>query len=379
MKFQLSFMLKSKLAGLQVFFVFLMFGCGLLSAQQNKAVYPEAVIPGTEVREFYSSINNQEYKLLISLPRGYKESSDTYPVAYLLDAQWDFPLVYAIYGEQYFDGFLPGLIIVGITWGGENPNPDDLRHRDFTPTDINSGKPSGNAEKFISFIGEELMPFIAMNYRASANENTLMGSSLGGLFTLYTLFKHNELFNRYVLTSPAIGWDNEITISFLKDFVNKGATHESKLYMAIGEYEFPEEFKKFAALLEPAENKGLEMDYKILEGMGHSGGKAEGYTRGLQYVFKKPEIQSDGISLKEYTGKYQIDSSMVFEISLKDEKLFLGAKDNYVFRLYEESKDKFYVKGMLFNVVFQRDSAGKISGFTSQRYEGNVFCQKIID
>jgi len=78
-------------------------------------------------------VNGQEYVLQVSLPAGYDKSNKKYPVVYLMDSQWDFPLVTALYGEQYFDGFIPELIIAGITWGGTHPNPDSLRARDYTP------------------------------------------------------------------------------------------------------------------------------------------------------------------------------------------------------------------------------------------------------
>ena len=50
-----------------------------------------------------------------------------YPVVFLLDAQWDFTLMQSIYGQQYFEGLIPEMVIVGITWGGNTPNYDSLR------------------------------------------------------------------------------------------------------------------------------------------------------------------------------------------------------------------------------------------------------------
>ena len=59
----------------------------------------------------------------------------------------------AYYGQKY-DGFLPDLIIVGITWTGEY---DANRARDFTPTHIESFPISGNASKFLSVVKNELL------------------------------------------------------------------------------------------------------------------------------------------------------------------------------------------------------------------------------
>ena len=174
---------------------------------------PRVDIPGSQVQKITSQIvAGQEYELDILLPGGYKTSNKKYPVIYLMDSQWDFPLVKSIYGQQYYDGFVPELIIVGVTWGGVNPNPDSLRARDYTPT-IEARLPqSGGADKFLSFMKDELFPFIETNYKADNNNRTLMGCSLGGLITLYALFTHTDMFTGYVAASPAIGWSNELIL-----------------------------------------------------------------------------------------------------------------------------------------------------------------------
>src|SRR5689334_9553018 len=106
----------------------------ILIASRSFSQSTEVSIPGSQTKKFTSKIvNNQQYVLQISLPAGYANNNKKYPVVYLMDSQWDFPLLTALYGEQYYDGFLPELIIVGITWGGEHPKPDSLRARDYTP------------------------------------------------------------------------------------------------------------------------------------------------------------------------------------------------------------------------------------------------------
>ena len=133
-------------------------------------------------------VTGQEYVIHIMLPSKYERSNKRYPVLYLQDSQWDFPLVTALSGQQYFDGFIPEIIIVGITWGDVNPNPDSLRARDYTPTREPRSPQSGGAGKYLSFIKSELIPFVEENYKTDRNDRILMGCSLGGLFTLYALF-----------------------------------------------------------------------------------------------------------------------------------------------------------------------------------------------
>jgi predicted alpha/beta superfamily hydrolase len=182
-------------------FSFLM-ALGLTKAQ---AQYPAVTIPGSEVRKITSKIvAGQEYELHIMLPAGYKAADKKYPVVYLMDSQWDFSLVTGLYGQYYYDGFIPELIIVGVTWGGEHPNYDSLRIRDYSPTKVElvtispeifgmmslsssiRMPQSGGADQFLAFMKQELFPFIESNYKADSKNRTLMGCSAGGCFTMYT-------------------------------------------------------------------------------------------------------------------------------------------------------------------------------------------------
>jgi hypothetical protein len=57
-------------------------------------------ITRTQIKRITSSIGGQEYVLDLYLPPGYSHVSKRFPVLYLLDAQWDFPLVVALFETQ---------------------------------------------------------------------------------------------------------------------------------------------------------------------------------------------------------------------------------------------------------------------------------------
>jgi hypothetical protein len=341
------------------------------------APYSKVEIPNSRLERITSSIVGQEYDLYVDLPGNYQDTSKTFPVLYLLDAQWDFPLVTSIYGQQYYDGFIPAAIIVGITWGGRNPNHDSLRARDLTPTNNKQLPQSGNAIKFLAFIKNELIPFIESRYRTTKDDRTLMGSSFGGLFTLYALFHESKLFNRYVLTSPALGWDNEAIYTDEKKYADNESQFPVKLFMAVGELEEVSGFQKFVDRLKSRGYKGLDLQTRVLEGMGHSGGKAEGYTRGLQAVFARPSlILADNI-LDQYVGVYQFDPRFEIKISKEDGHLCAKTPDNNKIVVHAETESDFYVKGQFLFVHFRKDEAGKVNGFQLQRFGGEGFVKKI--
>ncbi|MBL4667676.1 MAG: alpha/beta hydrolase [Flavobacteriales bacterium] len=157
-----------------------------------------------------SIVLDENRELNIYLPKGYSsDSSKTYPVIYLLDGSRDEDFIH-ISGIVQFGSFswinmIPESIVVGIA------NVD--RKRDFTypsqnELDQKEFPTSGKSKKFISFLAEELQPFIDSTYRTSTVK-TIIGQSLGGLLTTEILFKKPELFDNYIIVSPSLWWDDE--------------------------------------------------------------------------------------------------------------------------------------------------------------------------
>jgi predicted alpha/beta superfamily hydrolase len=340
-------------------------------------VPPRVEIAGTQLLHLSSAITKKDYDLYINLPRGYGDTSKTFPALFVLDAQWDFPLAQAIYGQQYYDGFIPELVIVGITWGGKNPDYDQLRAYDLTPTDIGLMMKYGNAPKFLSFITKELIPFVESKFRIKKNDRALMGSSFGGLFTLYAMFQEPGVFNRFVLTSPSIQWDNKQLSSLNKSFAEQHKELAAKVFMGIGEYENVSELQNFAEELKSKNYKSFELQTKVIAGMGHSGGKAEGYTRGLQAVFARPNVKSDTALLASYTGEYMINGQFKVKLAQKQGSLVGVFPDGSTITFCAESDVDFYVTGTFMNVHIEKDQAGSVSGFTVRQYSGSMFCKRV--
>jgi predicted alpha/beta superfamily hydrolase len=310
----------------------------------------EVVIPGSQVRTITSSIvKGQEYELHILLPGSYKQGAKKYPVVYLMDSQWDFPLVKSLYGQQYYDGFIPELIIVGVTWGGVNPKPDSLRARDYTPTREERIPQSGGADNFLSFMKNELFPFIETNYRGENNNRTIMGCSLGGLITLYALFKEPDLFKNYVAASPAFGWDQEVIYQFEKKFTDQKPG--SRLFMTMGgvERSLPG-YQKLEQYLASRNYTNLKMKSMVLENTGHSGTKAEGFSRGLQYAFKRNEIALTPSVLKKHAGMYTFSNGYTGELKVENEKLVLYLGKGNRFELRAENENDFYSVAEFLNI-----------------------------
>jgi predicted alpha/beta superfamily hydrolase len=341
------------------------------------AQYPPVTIPGSEIRKITSTIvAGQEYELQILLPAGYKNSEKKYPVVYLMDSQWDFPLVKSLYGEHYFDGFIPELIVVGVTWGGVNPKPDSLRARDYTPTKENRLPQSGGADNFLSFLKNELFPFVEANYKADADNRTLMGCSLGGLITLYTLFTQPELFTGYAAASPAVGWDKEVLYKYEKEFSQKKLSKSLRVYMTIGDVERSRPvFEKFAAVMANHNYGSVSLRSKILENTGHSGTKSETFGRGMQYIFEKPKLDLDAALLNKYVGNYESANGNKIELKNENGRLAIYFSPDNKYLLYAAGEKEFYSTSEFFNVHFKVTN-GKPEGFQLERYGNKQFIKK---
>ena len=206
-------------------------------AQKIKA--KETVITKPFILGVIDEIQSKELKekrvLNIYLPEGYNQNDTTkYPVIYLLDGSADEDFIHIV-GLVQFNSFewvkqIPKSIIVGIATVD--------RRRDFTfPTTIQADKKTypttGHSDKFISFIEKELQPFIDTKYKTN-KDKTIIGQSLGGLFATEVLLKKPALFNKYIIISPSLWWDNGSLLSQTSNLLTENFKQQLDIYIAVG-------------------------------------------------------------------------------------------------------------------------------------------------
>jgi uncharacterized protein len=173
--------------------------------------------------------------LNIYLPEGYNKNDTTkYPVVYLLDGAADEDFIHIV-GLYQFNSFewinrVPKSIIVGIATVD--------RRRDFTyPTTIEADKKryptTGHSEKFINFIQKELQPYIEKKYRTTPSK-TIIGESLGGLLATEVLLKRPTLFNKYIIVSPSLWWDNGSLLTMKSAMLLPTFNSKTDVYIGVG-------------------------------------------------------------------------------------------------------------------------------------------------
>lgn len=269
--------------------------------------FPLATIPATEVRVLHSAAANQDYLISVALPFHYAERPEqTYPVIYVLDANLFFGMVVemvrAMNVRVSFCNELPDAIIVGIGYPASGSLAEThaqvmhLRMRDFLPVaDVGAEKfiqemfpvanpsASGGANHFLQFIQRELIPLIESEYRANATDRTMLGHSWGGRFALHTLFHLPDLFQRYVVVSPDLTFDDE------QKYAERHNSLPVRIHLAFGEPELNEEelsrFKTFNRILESRKYAGLRLSHQLIPNCTHCAVVAPAFQAGLVAVF----------------------------------------------------------------------------------------------
>jgi predicted alpha/beta superfamily hydrolase len=158
----------------------------------------------------YSSILKEQRSIKIVLPETYKPgSADKYEVIYLTDGEWVVDLFPFIYKFAQDENYVPPAIIVAIP--NRYINKANQRDRDFLPVHVPEPAISGGADNFLSFIKNELIPYIDNKYPTNRT-NSIYGHSYGGLFVMYALLNEPQLFESYYATDAPFRWNDDYLI-----------------------------------------------------------------------------------------------------------------------------------------------------------------------
>ena len=271
---------KYRLLGL-IFFLLNFF---LLQNHSYAQVYSQDFVIGKAIK-IRSQVLNEERSLLIYLPDGYNKTQIKYPVLYVLDGDGHFHHVTGIVQFLSTRKLIPPMIVIAI------PNID--RNRDFTPTQTKRRSTSGGADKFIKFLNDELISYVDKNYRTYPYR-ILVGHSLGGLFSLYTLLTTPDTFNAYIAISPGIGYDNEYLIKEYVTILENMPTLKKFLFMTLGnESSYIPRLEAFCKTLEDKAPKDLEWKYTYMEKEDHYSIVHRSVYNGLESLYSTWKVTNN--------------------------------------------------------------------------------------
>ncbi len=269
------------------------------------AQFPAVPLTGTELRPLHSDIIDQDFELFIKLPWNYEKTATIYPVLYTTDANRSFPIystMSLIYETPTFGN--DEIIIVGIGYKVSQDRVNGLaewavlRNRDLRPErNVDSENlwkkrlapltgpdfyfpESGHAEEFLDFIQQEVIPFVEANYRVSESDRGIAGYSLGGLFTLYSLFHAPETFIRYFAGDPS---QMDLCLKYEEEYAKNHDDLNARLLVStVGS---GERIRQFVEQLNSRNYPGLKLNTAVFENENHTSGGAAAISRALRWLY----------------------------------------------------------------------------------------------
>lgn len=229
------------------------------------------------LRAFRSEELDNTRDVLVYLPPGYEQDgSRRYPVLYLHDGQNIFDARTSFAGQEWgvdetaerlvHGGQIAPAIIVAIYHAGAS------RADEFAPTrDVHRGA-GGRADRYATFLVDELKPHIDALFRtrADAAHTAVGGSSLGGLVTLHMGLRYPQVFGALAVLSPSLWWDRR---AVLQRFAAIEQRLPWRIWLDVGTAEGRDTLRNTRALRRLLQQKGWNGDdlrYTEARGATHS-------------------------------------------------------------------------------------------------------------
>lgn len=190
--------------------------------------------------DFQSRRLNNKRNILVYLPPSYRSSDQHYPVIYMHDGQNLFDPTTSYAGEWGVDETMEQLakregieaIIVGV------PNMGRQRIDEYSPF-VERRLGGGRGDSYLAFLAYGLKPVIDRDFRTlpDRTHTGIMGSSMGGLISLYGFFRFSEVFGMTGVMSPSLwfGGDDIFNYVTAADYV------PGRIYLDAGTRELGED------------------------------------------------------------------------------------------------------------------------------------------
>jgi len=200
-------------------FISLSIGHSVAAQYQNLRIQKDTSFT---IRRFSKQVGDS-FSLFVHLPASYNSTAHkSYPIVYLLDANFYFDMMAPIVSKYAEVGMLPPVILIGVGYK-DFKEMDSLRDRDFTypkSTDPKSFSISGGGAQFLTYLQNDVMPELEHQFQADSAMRILAGHSLGGFFTTYALMRNLATgqmpFRYYIAASPSLDYNHYWLLGQLK-------------------------------------------------------------------------------------------------------------------------------------------------------------------
>ena len=274
------FRMKPRHGSYAVVLVFLLTVPGLASAAEGDDAVNMTVARSYTIE---SKILGEERQVLVNLPRGYEDSQMRHPLLVVLDGS-PFTIFHAT--ASLTDRGIPEFVIAAV------PNVDRLR--DMSHENIGEIWPtSGGAEGFLSFLTDELVPWLDAEFRTTGYR-VIVGGSAAGRFAAFALLQAPTVFDAAIARSPALGTDFEMFRKLAASAAEADVPGEHFLYIVYGSHDYPVVtiyVERLVRMLEDGSPSWLRYQRQVLDNKGHF--QFSSVNAGLSALFAEYRFPSE--------------------------------------------------------------------------------------
>ncbi len=269
-----------------------------------------------------TAANGIDYRLYVRPPLREPAAGEKASSIYFLDPITLFVPASAMSFNYEVFNYMPASYFIGI---GYQDEADGLpkthnRTRDYTPTSFTppddayflAGNPadyegSGGADAFLDVVEKDIIPFIEGRFAVDPADRVLVGKSMSGLAAVHALLTRGSLFNRYVIVSPAIWWDDWLlprhdryAMRQARESASTERAAETRAYFAVGDAEerlrLVTDLHVLVDALRQQQDPNLKLYLDVLEGEMHEGVFPAGFMRGIVGVYVGEEARRPSAS-----------------------------------------------------------------------------------
>lgn len=284
-----------------------------IASAQAQTPQPPKVQPGegrpyeiadSEVWDVPDPVSGRGYQVFVALPPSYaKQPQRRYPVLYVTDADYAFPIIRQLARRLNVEGpRIQEFILVGLSYAkGEDGGVS--RQRDYTPTPNGPSTAPANAvhgqsRAYQDYLRDQVKPFITGRYRTDPANAIFYGHSYGALLGTQILFTEPRLFNSYILGSPSLWYDKRHALKIEAGYAKAHQDLTANIYLYVGEYEALRKGDKrynqtvdmvadnraFEKALQSRRYPSLKLKSEVLNDEDHLTVAPRGFTQGIKYL-----------------------------------------------------------------------------------------------
>ena len=208
------------------------------------------------------SVSKRGYQVFVALPPSYaKQPQRRYPVLYVTDADYAFPIIRQlgrrlnVEGPKIENSYSSACLCKrrGRQESAANVITADATWPKHPPRSI------GQAQACQQYLRDQVKPFITTRYRADPAKAIFLGHSYGALLGTQILFTEPDMFSSYILGSPSLWYDKRYALKLEARYAEQHQDLKANVYLYVGAQEaLRKGDRRYQTVDMVADNRALE-------------------------------------------------------------------------------------------------------------------------